>query len=94
MDRFQVILTEHAIADLKEIPKELREQIHLDLRALESTPFSSGTTIKRLKGFRPPVYRLRTSDFRVLYHIQRDAITLLRIIYRKLLERIIKRLRR
>jgi len=93
MNKFNVTLTEHAIGDLKDIPKELRDQIHRDLRNLESAPFPSGTNIKRLKGFRPPVYRLRTRNFRILYHIQENNVIILRVIDRKLLERAIRRLK-
>ena len=93
MNKFQVALTEHAIDDLKGISKELREQIHRDLKALEISPYPSGTYIKRLRGFRPPVYRLRSGNFRILYHIREDNVTILRVIDRKLLERAIKRLK-
>ena len=93
MDSFRVILTKHAIGDLGEIPKELRDQILKDLKNLESAPFPSGTSVKRLKGFRPPVYRFRSGDFRVLYQIHEDRVTILRIIDRKLLDRVIKRLK-
>jgi mRNA-degrading endonuclease RelE of RelBE toxin-antitoxin system len=93
MTKFQVTLTEHAIADLKDISKELRDQIHRDLRDLESTPFPSGSHIKRLRGFRPPVYRLRSGNFRILYHIQENNVMVLRVIDRKLLERAIRRLK-
>ena len=86
-------MTEHATDDLKDISKEFREKIHQDLKALESAPFPSATYIKRLRGFRPPVYRLRSGDFRVLYHIQGNTVTILRVIDRKLLERVIKRLK-
>jgi mRNA-degrading endonuclease RelE of RelBE toxin-antitoxin system len=92
MNKFQVVLAEHAVVDLKDIPRELRDQIHRDLRNLESAPFPSGTHIKRLKGFRPPVYRLRSGNFRILYHIQEGSVTILRVIDRKLLDRAIKRL--
>ena len=92
MNKFQVVLTEHAIVDLKDISRELRDQIHRDLRNLESAPFSSGIYIKRLKGFRPPVYRLRSGNFRILYHIQESSVTILRVIDRKLLDRAIKKL--
>ena len=92
MNNFHVILTETAIADLKGISKELRHQIHQDLKALESALFPSGTNIKRLKAFRPPVYWLRSWNFTILYHIQVNNVTILRINDRKLLERIIKRL--
>jgi mRNA interferase RelE/StbE len=93
MNKFQVNLTEHATVDLKDISKEFRDKIHQDLKALESAPFPSGTRIKRLRGLRPLVYRLRSGDFRVLYHIQGDIVTILRVIDRKLLERVLKRLK-
>ncbi len=93
MNKFQVFLTEHAANDLKDMPKEVRNKILQDLKALETSPFSSGTHIKRLKGFRPPVYRLRSGDFRILFYAQEDRVTILRVIDRKLLERVIKRLK-
>ena len=92
MSRFQVVLTEHAIADLEEVSKEIRGQIQRDLKTLQTSPLPSGTQIKRLKGFRPPIYRLRSGDFRVLSRIREDKVTVLRVIDRKLLERVIKRL--
>ena len=92
MNRFRVVLTQHAIDDLKEIAKELREQIHRDLETLPKNPLPLGPQVKRLKGFRPPVYRLRSGDFRILYHIRGPVVTILRVIDRKLLERVIKRL--
>ena len=93
MNKFQVNLTEHATNDLKDIAKEFRDKIYQDLKALASAPFPSGAHIKRLRGFRPPMYRLRSGDFRVLYHIQGNTVTILRAIDRKLLERVLKRLR-
>jgi len=93
MTKFQINLTEHATDDLKNISKEVRGKIHQDLRTLESAPFPSGTHVKRLRGFRPPVYRLRSGDFRVLYHIQGNTVTILRVIDRKLLERLLRRLK-
>jgi mRNA-degrading endonuclease RelE of RelBE toxin-antitoxin system len=93
MTKFQIILTEHAVADLQAISKELRNQVHRDIKQLQSAPFPAGTLIKRLKGYRPPVYRLRSGDFRVLYHIGDGIVTILRVIDRKLLERILRRLK-
>ncbi len=93
MIKFRVALTEHAIVDLRDIPKEMRDQVHRDLKTLESAPFPSGIFIKRLKGFRPPVDRLRSGNFRVLYHIEGENVIILRIIDRKILERTIKKLK-
>jgi mRNA-degrading endonuclease RelE of RelBE toxin-antitoxin system len=93
MNKFIVNLTEHATNDLKDIPKELRDRIHQDIKALESEPFPSGPHIKRLRGLRPPVYRLCSGDFRILYHIQQNTVMILRVIDRKLLDRILRRLK-
>jgi mRNA-degrading endonuclease RelE of RelBE toxin-antitoxin system len=93
MTDFQVALTDHAIADLKALHSGLRDQIHSDLESLQKDPFPSGTRIKRLRNFRPPVYRLRSGDFRVLYWIEGQTVILSRIVDRKLLDRIIKKLK-
>ena len=93
MSKFNVTLTEHAIDDLKDIPKDLRHQIHRDLRNLEFSPFPSGANIKRLKGFGQPVYRLRSGNYRILYYIRENNVIILRVIDRKVLERAIRRLR-
>jgi mRNA-degrading endonuclease RelE of RelBE toxin-antitoxin system len=93
MNKFQLVLTEHAAVDLQKIPEDWWDHIHSDLRTLKSDPFPSGTHIKRLKGFRPPVYRLRSGDVRVLYRIQGNRVTSLRVINRKLLDRVIRRLK-
>ncbi len=93
MNEFNLFLTEHAIRDLEGIPRELRAQIHQDLRDLESSPFPSAAYIKRLKGFRPTVYRLHSGNYMVLYHILENTITILRIVDRKFLERAIKGLK-
>jgi mRNA interferase RelE/StbE len=92
MNRSQVVLTDHAIADLEEVSREIRKQIQRDLKTLQTSPLPSGTQNKRLRGFRPPIYRLRSGDYQVLYHIREDRVTVLRVIDRKLSERVIKRL--
>jgi mRNA-degrading endonuclease RelE of RelBE toxin-antitoxin system len=49
--------------------------------------------IKRLKGFAFPLYRLRSGDYRVLYRIDEAAVTVMRVINRKDLERTLRQLR-
>jgi mRNA interferase RelE/StbE len=93
MDRFHVQLTEHAVDDLKDISEKHRDKIHQDLEALESAPFPAGTRIKRLRGFRPPIYRLRSGDFRILYQIMGNIVTILRVIDRKFPARVLKRIK-
>jgi mRNA-degrading endonuclease RelE of RelBE toxin-antitoxin system len=90
-NKFQVALTDHAIADLKDIPAEYQPQINSDLKALESNPFPHASSRKRLRGFRPPLYRLRSGNFRILYRIQEKTVIILRVLDRKMLGRILRR---
>jgi len=93
VEKFSIQITQSAIDDLDTIPKELRKKILPDIRNLSSNPFPIGTMIKKLKGFKPPLYRLRSGDYRVLYRVQGNMVTIMRVIGRKELERIIKRLK-
>jgi len=63
-------MTQAAADDLKDIPDKLREQIIPDIKSLSTNPFPSRSGIKKLKGFKPPLYRLRSGDYRVLYRIE------------------------
>jgi mRNA interferase RelE/StbE len=90
-NKFQVTLTDHAITDLKDIPAEYQDQINSDLKTLESNPFPQASSRKRLRGFRPPLYRLRSGDFRILYRIQEKTVIILRVLDRKMLDRILRR---
>lgn len=93
MEKFSIQITQSAVEDLDSVPNDLRKNILTDIKNLSSNPFPSGSHIKKLKGFKPPLYRLRSGDFRVLYRIGSHSITIMRVINRKELERVIKRLK-
>jgi mRNA interferase RelE/StbE len=93
MALFNILLTKSASDDLDAIPDKLRIQIISDIQSLTAWPFPSGIKIKKLKGFKPPLYRLRAGDFRVLYRIDITNIIVMRVIARKELEKIIKRIK-
>ena len=93
MTEYRVVLTDHAITDLKAISKSFRSKLHGDLNILQTSPHAHGKKIKRLKGFKPPIYRLRSGNYRVLYEIEENIVNVLRVINRKLLERAIKGLK-
>lgn len=90
-NKFQVVLTDHAITDLKNLPAEYQDQINSELKTLESNPFPHASSRKRLRGFHPPLYRLRSGNFRILYRIQEKTVILLRVLDRKMLDRILRR---
>jgi len=90
---FDIQLTETAAGDLDSIPDDLRRKILQDINILSTNPFLSGSNVKKLKGFMPPLYRLRSGDYRVLYRVKGETVTIMRVIDRKNLERIIKRIK-
>ncbi len=92
MDVFAVQMTGSAIDDLQDIRLRFREQIVAAIKKLSANPLVSGTGVKKLKGFKPPLYRLRSGDYRILYRIEGGTITIMRVIDRKELEKTIRRL--
>ncbi len=90
---FDIQLTETAAGDLDSIPDDLRRTILQDINILSTNPFLFGSNVKKLKGFMPPLYRLRSGDYRVLYRVKGETVTIMRVIDRKDLERIIKRIK-
>jgi mRNA interferase RelE/StbE len=90
---FSVRLTRSAEGDLSQIPIEIRRGILSDIRQLSSAPFPPRTQVRKLKGFKPPLYRLRTGDYRIIYRVEAGTVFIMRVIDRKELERIIKRLK-
>lgn len=94
MPNFTVQLTKPATADLERASDQLRATILEGIAVLEEDPFPSGQNKKKLKGFKFPMYRLRVGNYRVLYRIDQRLITIMRIINRKDLERMIRHLKR
>jgi mRNA interferase RelE/StbE len=94
MPSFSIRLTRSAEDDLDRIPGKIRRAILSDVQRLSGAPFPPGAHLKKLVGFKPPLYRMRTGDFRVLYRVEAEAVFLLRVIDRKELERAIKKLPR
>jgi mRNA-degrading endonuclease RelE of RelBE toxin-antitoxin system len=61
---------------------------------LSDSPLPIGKTrLKRLTGFTPPLYRLRSGDFRAYYRIRGAEVVILRVTDRKDAETLLKRLR-
>lgn len=86
---FTVVLTDRAAADMDRLPLRARLQVSQDIASLARDPLPPRPGPKKLKGYRPPPYRLRAGDFRVLYRVTGKAITVVRVIDRRDLERIL-----
>lgn len=61
---------------------------------LKTSPLPIGKTrIKKMSGFKPPLFRLRSGDFRVYYRIIATQVIILTVTDKKDSEKVLKRLR-
>jgi len=92
--KFAVKLSRKAAGQLGELEPGTALDIAKRITILEVAPLPAGKLrIKKLKGFTPPLYRLRAGRFRVLYRIvSRDEVVVLRVVARRDLERELKKL--
>lgn len=90
MEEFKIIFTKTAEKDLETLEVKTRYKILQALKGLATAPFPRGNIIKKLKGAKIALYRLRVGDFRVVYHIDGRKIAILFIVDRKDLEKKLK----
>jgi mRNA-degrading endonuclease RelE of RelBE toxin-antitoxin system len=92
--RFKILLNAAAKRDLKTLESEQALQIAQDIRTyLEVDPIPLGKPrLKKLLGFEPPLYRLRSGDFRAYYRIEGDRVIILTVRHKKDSERFLKRI--
>ncbi len=93
--RFEVIFSSSAQKDIERLEVDKAIQLATDIKTyLETTPFPFGKTrIKRLTNFDPPLYRLRSGDFRIYYRIHPKKVIILAIIHKKDSEKFLKKFR-
>lgn len=90
MEEFKITFTKTAEKDLNALDGKTRCKILHATKGLEISPFPRGNTVKKLKGVKISLYRLRAGDFRVVYHIDGRKIAVLFIVDRKNLEKKLK----
>lgn len=77
---FQVFLSEKAQRDLDSFPDKIVKQILSDCGRLADNPIPDGKRIKKLQGFKEPLYRLRAGDYRVVFKRSGTRIDIARIL--------------
>jgi mRNA-degrading endonuclease RelE of RelBE toxin-antitoxin system len=95
-ERFEVIFSESAQRDIQKFEDEDALRLVKDIKNyLEKSPLPFGKTrIKKLSGFKPPLYRLRSGDFRAYYRIISRDVVILAITHKKDSEKYLRKLRR
>ncbi len=93
--KFKVIYYPSAQSDIEKFETADAIQLANDInRYLESSPLPIGKTrIKKLTGFIPPLFRLRSGDFRAYYRIISKDVVGLAVTHKKESEKLLKRLR-
>lgn len=75
-----VLIDNKAIKDLSKLPKKDKKNIFDKIENLENFP--DIPNIKKLTNFEPP-YRLRVGNYRVLFDIDNNILTVYRVKHRK-----------
>ncbi|MFN3479507.1 MAG: type II toxin-antitoxin system RelE family toxin [Thermodesulfovibrionales bacterium] len=89
MDRFEIILSPHAVKDMDSLSDIICVKITRSLKSLTENPFPKGKLIKKIKGKKANFYRLRVDKYRVFYMIESGKVVVLRILSKKEAERFI-----
>jgi mRNA-degrading endonuclease RelE of RelBE toxin-antitoxin system len=91
--RFKVVFSQAAEKDIELLETDTAIQIAKDIKSyLEISPLPFGKKrIKKLTAFHPPLYRLRSGDFRAYYRIVSNDVIVLAITHKKDSEKILKK---
>ncbi len=91
--KFAVKATKSFLKSLEKLSRAEAVETAKKLKMLEYSPLPAGKSIiKKLKGYKPPTYRMRVGKRRVIYRISGAEVVLLKLVDRKELERELKKL--
>ena len=85
MTKYRVLLSQTAVSQLSLLGEKQTDWIKESLRTLETNPFQrrSGADIKKLVSTNnPPLFRLRTGDYRAIYFVDEHEVKVTEIIHR------------
>ncbi len=84
MADFAVEYAPAAVRDVKKLDPAVRKQLFHASRVLTRAPYPSGSSrIKPLVGMTPPHFRLRVSDYRIVYRIEEMKVIVVRVAHRR-----------
>lgn len=91
--RFKVIFSPSAQKEIESLEADDAVQLVKDIRSyLETSPIPFGKRrIKKLTNFEPPLYRLRSGNFRAYYRIISGEVIILAITRKKDSDKILKK---
>ena len=75
METYRIEILPTAQKELASLPKAIRIRIGKKIDSLQTNPTPQG--VKLLKGKDREAYRVRVGDYRILYQIKKDILTVL-----------------
>jgi mRNA-degrading endonuclease RelE of RelBE toxin-antitoxin system len=93
--RIKVVISPSAQREFEELEIDDALQLARDVKTyLGISPLPFGKTrIKKLIGFTPSLYRLRSGDFRIYYRIISKEVVILAVTQKKDSEKVLKKLK-
>jgi mRNA-degrading endonuclease RelE of RelBE toxin-antitoxin system len=93
--KIEVVFSPSAQRDLEDLDIRAALQITQDIKTYLSFPIQrfGKTRLKKLTGFTPPLYRLRSGDYRIYYRIVERVVVILAITQRKDSEKMLRTLK-
>ncbi len=84
MTKYNILISETAISQLKRLPDDQHRTIKKKLAELATNPYKSrpNADIKKLKGPKRDYYRLRIGKYRAIYVIDAKAVKIAKILPR------------
>lgn len=90
MRRFLLTLSPSAVRDLDRLEDKTARKILEKASALEGNPFPRGKLIKKIRGKKFVLYRLRVGRDHVFYSIEKMKVVILKVIDKKDADRFIR----
>ena len=93
--KFKVVFSPSTLREIERLETDTAIQLAKDIKSyLEISPLQIGKRrIKKLTGYNPPLYRLRSGDFRAYYRILPDSVVILAMTHKKESEKYVKRIK-
>jgi len=81
---YELYISPSALKELKKLDSNEKESIKTKLKLLALDPFNTSIDITQIKGKHQPIYyRIKSGDYRAIYHIEEKGIYVDKIGHRK-----------
>lgn len=92
--RFKVVFSPAAVRDIDGLEIKTAVQLVKDIKTyLETRPIPIGKSrVKKLSGFNPPLFRMRSGDLRAYYRLRGNEVVILIVAPRKDSDKRLKRI--